>query len=240
MQKSPEQLSEIQKLTQLTRLKNGQIVFISLFTSVLALFVIIAVIFDIGANTQTRSYQKLVNTIYQQAQAEKKANNLDWLVIENTVSKGVKLTFDAKILAKNPLFTSARAKLNPKFLPLLDSLVKLISTLDLANFTKKHQTLVKNIVEPNDALLMTIRIEGHTDSNKLSSSALYQSNIELSCFRAYALMAYIRLYSSLPAKHFSIAGYGSFKPISNDAREAINRRVELYIVPHILYDKVYR
>ncbi len=238
MRKSPEQLAEMQKLTQLSRLKNGQIVFISLFTSVLALFVIIAVILDINANTETRSYQKLVNKIYQQVQIEKSINKLDWLVVENTVSKGVKLTFDTTILAKKPLFSSARAKLNPDFLPSLNKLVNLISALDLANFTQKNKGLVANIIEPSDALLMTIRIEGHTDSNKLAATALYQSNVELSSFRAYALMDYIRLYTSLPAKHFSIAGYGNFKPISDDASEAVNRRVELYIVPHILYDKV--
>ncbi len=225
---------EKHKLLQITRFKNSQLVFMSLFTAILALFVIIVSFVQIEENTEKRSYQKLVNVLYQDINRYKKQQNLDWLVVENTLSKGIRLTFNSKVLAANNLFASARAKLNPYFLPYLEQLIGLVHFLDLENYPEKHASKVAKIISHGERLIVSLRVEGHTDSIPLSASALYSSNIELSSFRAYSLMAFIKLYTRLPPRFFAIAGYGSFKPLSNDATKSINRRVEIYIVPNVL------
>ncbi len=232
-QKSQSQQQEYE-LIQLGRFKSSQIVFIALFTSVLALFVMVIVLIEIEDNPRDRNYQKLVKVIYDDVLAYKKAEGLDWLLVENTVSKGVKITFDASLFTEQSLFTSARAKLNPFFLPYINRLTSLIAHLDLANISEKHSSMVTKILQPNEQLLMTVRIEGHSDSTPLAATALYQNNIELSSFRAYSIMRMIMLYSKVPAENLSISGYGCFKPLVADTENPINRRVEIYIVPQIM------
>jgi chemotaxis protein MotB len=225
------------KLIQLSRNKNGQIIFISLFTSILALFVIIVSIIEIEENSKDRNYQKLVLTLYEDVQYYKDKTKLDWLLVEKTIAKGVRLTISSTILKEHQLFTSGRAKINPYFVPYLKKVIGLIYLLELDRYPQKQAKLVSKITHYDERLLMTIRVEGHTDSKKMLSAGLYKSNIELSSFRAYSLMDLIKLYTKLPDEHFSIAGYGSFKPISTDATEAINRRVEIYIYPQVLPKK---
>ncbi len=232
--KTDAEILEEHKKKYLIRYKNGQLVFISLFTSVLALFIIIISFVDLEEKDNELAYQKLVGSAYHDVIQYKNENNLYWLTVENTVTKGVRLTFSIELLAREKLFSSARAKINPSFLPYLNKLVALIKSLDLETFPLRKEKMTAKILQADQQMIMTIMVEGHTDSYKLAKTALYQSNLELSSFRAYALMNFIKLYSSLPAQHFSVAGYGTFKPISKETKDAINRRVEIYIVPHIL------
>ncbi len=237
MKKIANPIKEIEHLKQqlnLNRERSTQIVFIALFTSILAMFMMLISVIDIEGHPEVRNYQKLVKTLYTEVSLYKKKEGLDWLQVENTVAKGVRLTFSPKLFQKTDLFRPGRAKLNPYFLPYINRIISLIVSLDLANYAKKHSHLVTKILKPGETLLVTIRVEGHSDSLALAKTALYQSNEELSTFRAYSLMRLIQLYSKLPAENFSIAGYGSFKPLVADTTQAINRRVEIYLVPQIV------
>lgn len=98
--------------------------------------------------------------------------------------------------------------------------------------------MVTKILQPGEQLIVTVRVEGHTDSQPLAKTALYQSNTELSSFRAYSLMRLIQLYTKLPPENLSIAGYGSFKPLVEDRSSSVNRRVEIYIIPEIVSNLV--
>ncbi|MDX1795927.1 MAG: cell envelope biogenesis protein OmpA [Hydrogenovibrio sp.] len=222
-------------LLQLKRFRSTQIVFIALFTSLLALFVIMIAIIGIESNAEKRNYQKAINLLYQEIVYQKEQEGLTWLNVENTVAKGVKLTFDPSLFSNQQLFAPARAKINPYFLPYLNRLVRLLKEVQLDAFFERHPKLLRYIPVPeNQKLIMSLRVEGHTDASRLAKTALYQSNIELSGFRAYSIMNFIKLYTHLPGVYFAIAGYGSFRPISDNPLDPLNRRVEIYILPQLV------
>ncbi|BBN58794.1 OmpA/MotB family protein [Hydrogenovibrio marinus] len=220
---------------QLKRYRSSQIIFIALFTSLLALFVIIIAIVGIETSQEKRSYQKVINALYRDVKTQAQKDGMSWLEVDNTVAKGVKLTFKPELFEKNQLFAAARAKINPLYLPYLNQLIQLLKQVGFENYAQTHKSLVKAIqIENGDELIMTLRVEGHTDAGTLAKTALYQSNIELSGFRAYAIMNYIQLYSQIPGDRFGIAGYGSLRPISSNSMDPINRRVEIYLLPQII------
>lgn len=234
-QTKQEAQQEANGFLQLKRFRASQIIFIALFTSLLALFVIVIAITGIETNQVKRSYQKVTNSMYQDIKREVAKEGMDWLVVDNTVAKGVKLTIKPSILQSNRLFAPARARINPLYLPYLNQFIELLKTVHFEDYIKRHEGLVRAIpVGSNQELVMTIRVEGHTDASPLAKTALYQSNIELSGFRAYAIMNYILLYSQFPGDRFGIAGYGSLRPISKNPMDPINRRVEIYLLPQII------
>lgn len=234
-QSKQESQTEAADFLRLKRYRSSQIIFIALFTSLLALFVIIISIVGIETNQSKRSYQKAINALYHDIKVQSSKEGMNWLVIDNTVAKGVKLTFKPTLFEKNRLFASARAKINPLYLPYLNQLIQLLKTVDFEHYIQNHRALVRAIpLKPNQKLIMTLRVEGHTDASALAKTALYQSNIELSGFRAYAIMNYIQLYSQIPGNRFGIAGYGSLRPISSNPMDPINRRVEIYLLPQII------
>lgn len=75
------------------------------------------------------------------------------------------------------------------------------------------------------------RIEGHTDSNPVSSD-VYESNWELSAARAANTLHYLADFG-VDEQRFSIAGYADTRPMRpNDTKEgqAYNRRVDIIIL----------
>lgn len=224
-------------LLTIQRFRNTQIIFIALFTSVLAFFLLIISVIEIETQPEKRILQKIDNTLYQELMQEKENEGLDWLNIENTVAKGIKMSIDSAAFKDQQLFFSARARVNPYFVPYIQRIVDLIKSVELTQFQERHANLVNRIIGKNKQFIFTLRIEGHTDAKPLAKTAIYQSNLELSSFRAYAIMELIRLYTQLPASQFSIAGYGSFRPISQNPDDPVNRRVEIYIHPQILQEE---
>ena len=104
------------------------------------------------------------------------------------------------------LFASGSADLNPAAMPLLR---KIAATL------------------PNRAL----RVEGHTDNLPMHSDR-YRSNFELSTARAAAVMEAVMQASHIAASHFTLSGYGEFRPAASNATaegRAKNRRVDILV-----------
>lgn len=208
--------------------------YVSLFTSLLAFFVLIITITEMEGVAPKRAYQKVMNGLYQEVSAIQKANGLDWMRVENTFSKGVRVSLDPQLFANSPLFEPARAELNPRFYPYLDELAKLVNELDVQNFNRKYQRWIRAIEGAGLYMDLTFRVEGHTDANPLAVGARYRDNIELSTYRAYALMNYLQSKVSIHPSIYSVAGYGSFHPVLADDKAAENRRIEFYIVPQML------
>jgi chemotaxis protein MotB len=81
------------------------------------------------------------------------------------------------------------------------------------------------------AVGMPIRVEGHTDESRLTSSR-YRDNWDLSASRAASVASYVQQAHNMDGKLLSAAGYGSTRPISSTGTKAgreANRRVELLI-----------
>jgi flagellar motor protein MotB len=83
-----------------------------------------------------------------------------------------------------------------------------------------------------------ILIAGHTDNVPIKPEFRhkYASNWELSTYRAIEVVKYLTVKGMNP-RSLTAAGYGEFKPISdNDTAvgKARNRRVELFLIPKII------
>lgn len=223
--------SETYDVLQIKRNRIWLITYIALFTSLLAFFILLISLVELEGSTPKRNYQKLVNKIYQEVTYQVHKQGIDWLNIENTLTKGVRLTLPADLVDNASLFSSARAKINPKFLPYLQSLAEVLIGLDIQGFKQRHAKLINGIESTGLNVSFMIRIEGHTDSYAMASNAKFKNNVELSTYRAYAMMEWIRIHTSLPKKQFSISGYGDFHPLLSDTQNSENRRIEIYLIP---------
>ena len=82
-----------------------------------------------------------------------------------------------------------------------------------------------------------IRIEGHTDNRPIVREDVkikYATNWELSTARATAVLRYLQDTAKVDPKRLMATGYGEYRPISpNDTPEqrALNRRIEIVLVP---------
>ena len=134
-----------------------------------------------------------------------KSGEMDGVETEKT-DRGLIIRFD-----DDYLFKSGSATLSPQALPKLD---------------KIGATIGKKFI------LHTMRIEGHTDNQKMVSS-LYPSNWELSSARASTIIRYfIGRFSFMPGL-FTAVGFADTRPIADNATvsgQSKNRRVEILIL----------
>lgn len=108
------------------------------------------------------------------------------------------------------LFRSGSAKLKESVLPVLKKLAGILSRF------------------PN-----SIKIEGYTDSDKISTDK-YPSNWELSSARAASLVRVFQLSNVLPER-MSVVGYGDTRPVADNSTpegKEKNRRVVIMIMPN--------
>ena len=90
---------------------------------------------------------------------------------------------------------------------------------------------VADILTANKNSISMVRIEGHTDNIPINSLE-FESNWELSTFRAVNVVKWLLKNSTLSEELFSAVGYGEYHPISdNNSSEgrARNRRVDFII-----------
>jgi chemotaxis protein MotB len=87
---------------------------------------------------------------------------------------------------------------------------------------------------------LTILVEGHTDSDKLSGTGKYKDNWELSSERAISIVRIMLSSSALDPSTLTAAGRGEFSPIGDNATpegKAKNRRIEVILTPNL--DKLF-
>ncbi len=73
-----------------------------------------------------------------------------------------------------------------------------------------------------------LRVDGHTDSRKISGNGRFASNWELSAARAISVVKHL-IENGVNPKHLVAAGFGEFQPITTGNTEedlARNRRIE--------------
>lgn len=79
---------------------------------------------------------------------------------------------------------------------------------------------------------LNLRVEGHTDNQPIHN-AQFRSNWELSTARAMTVLLILVDDSGFNPKKVSVAGYGEFRPIADDATSEgrrMNRRVDLVVL----------
>lgn len=119
-------------------------------------------------------------------------------------SEGIVIHMDDTVL-----FPPGSAELRPNAMEVLDSIADVLGPL------------------PNE-----IRVEGHTDDAQ-PDPLEYSSNWELSSDRAVNVVRYLTAGAHIPPERLSAAGYGEFRPRSQEDTvegRRMNRRVSFVIV----------
>ncbi len=174
------------------------------------------VIFQGGRRSDADKIQELSQQLDELAQAKKLLE--DRLVKEiddkqvklEMMEKGLVITFVSDVL-----FDSGKSKIKPEA---KDSLAKVARVLN------------ENVPDLN------VGIEGHTDNQPIRFST-WKSNWELSTARAQSVLHYLVDDHNVAPKRMSVLGYGEYHPVAlNDTADgrALNRRVEIVIVPNVI------
>jgi len=79
---------------------------------------------------------------------------------------------------------------------------------------------------------LEIVVEGHTDTDKLSSAAIPRNNWELSVLRATSVVEILLANSKMNPTRIVAAGRSEFQPV-DPADKAKNRRIEIIISPDL-------
>jgi len=148
---------------------------------------------------------------------ERQANELE-KQLEEEIRKGeIRLKkFHGKLIINiddRISFDSGSAELKPGILKALDKISSIL-----------HQYPEYKIV-----------VEGHTDNIPIKTKQ-FRDNWQLSTERALSVLAYLLKNKDLNRARFGAAGYGEYNPIvSNNtaANRALNRRVDIVVVPRI-------
>jgi chemotaxis protein MotB len=202
--------------------------YISLFTSLLAFFILSVTMVELEGSEVRRNFQKIQHDLYLQVVMHKKRLNLDWLEVEETVTKGTRLTLRSDRLNSQEIFKKGSDKINSPWLGELQSLVILLNQLHLEDLNTRYANLLDPVERSGFSIDAQLLIEGHTDEQPMSS-ARFPSNWELSTARALQVQQFLQTRTALSERQFSIAGLGSFRPSKDIKDYANNRRVEIYI-----------
>jgi chemotaxis protein MotB len=201
--------------------------YISLFTSLLAFFILSMNLVTLEQNSEKRHFQKIQTQLFKHTLATKRQLKLDWLQVENTVSKGIRLTLQTQD-THDELFPLGSDKLATAWQNRLIELSVLLDQLQLEHFTQRQNHQLYLLTHAKKQIKLQLLVEGHTDAQPIKS-ARFPSNWELSTARAMTIQEFLEHKLQLPAKTFAIAGLGSFRPKSDIMNYADNRRIEIYL-----------
>lgn len=213
--------------------------YISLFTSLLAFFILSMTMVELEGSTVRRDFQKFQHALYQQVLVNRQRLGLDWLEVEETVTKGTRLTLRADRLQQQEIFKVGSDKLSPGWQSEMQTLAILLDDLQLNDLDKRYGAFTGSIKAAGFDLKLRVLIEGHTDDQAMKS-ARFPSNWELSTARALQVQQFLQHRTQLPPEQFAIAGLGSFRPLGDMKDYDRNRRVEVYLYAELTEKAVAR
>ena len=204
-----------------------QMTYSALLTAVLAFFIMLIIQAENEVESTYKFADRLKNKMYAEIMRQKTARQLDWLYVENTGTKGIKLLVPTQV-GNEVLFRSGDDQIDAAFYPYLQEISSMINTLKMGDIYTEYASNINHLRALGKDVLVQVRIEGHSDKIPIHT-ARYADNWELSTARAYTVMGYLENTTHLPADYFSLAGYGSFHPFRNIDNLSENRRVEIYL-----------
>jgi chemotaxis protein MotB len=114
-----------------------------------------------------------------------------------------------------------------------------ISLKELGFFNSGHAELLPGAAEKIQRIAkvlslhkLELRVEGHSDNQPIHN-AQFRSNWELSTARAMTVLTLLVDQSAFDPKKISVAGFGEFRPVADDATpegRRKNRRVDLVVL----------
>lgn len=206
---------------------NWMVTYASLLTAVLAFFILFINRAENEASATFKFPERMKNQLYSQIIRIRDQRNLDWLYVENTGTKGIKLLIPSKI-GRFPMFKSESDQIQPLFEPFLAQIADIINSLKLEGLLTANAPIIERLHQTGKTINVEVTIEGHTDRLPLKSSR-FANNWDLSLARSYEVLRYFQTHTKLPPNYYSLAGYGPFHPLRNIQNLDENRRVEIYI-----------
>lgn len=204
------------------------VAYISLFTSLLAFFILSTTIIELEGSSVRRNYQQFQHALYLQVMAYKQRMKLDWLSVEESVTKGTRLTIRADKIKSEDIFRVGSDKLSTSWIGEMQDIALLLENLHLIELQQYYGRYISGIDNAGYQLHAQVLIEGHTDNRPMSGTR-FPSNWELSTARALQVEQLLQAKTHLAPNLFAIAGLGSFRPAGDISDYANNRRVEIYI-----------
>lgn len=104
---------------------------------------------------------------------------------------------------------------------------------DLKETSKEVLVYLADFLASEEFLSKQVRVEGHTDTDKLKPNSKYETNWELSVARAANVVRYLIEEIELEPARFSASGYGEYHPVTDNntaENKAKNRRVDIVIL----------
>lgn len=199
-----------------------------LLTGLLAFFILLIVKTEQEAETTFKFADRMKEMIYAQCVAAKEQNRLEWLHVEHTGTKGVKLLIPSEI-GTQPFFESGEDRIVINFYFYLQAIANIINSLELEQIPTRYAAIIERLEEAGKQVEINVRVEGHSDIVPLGRSSRFRDNWDLSTARAHAVMDFFMRSTNLPDDYFAISGYGPFHPINDVNNYSENRRVEIYI-----------
>ncbi|MCF7801479.1 MAG: OmpA family protein [Candidatus Marinimicrobia bacterium] len=204
-----------------------QVTYSSLLTAVLAFFILLIIQAENEVASTYRFADRLKSKMFKEIVREKTARNLDWLYVENTGTKGIRLLVPTQV-EDQVLFQTGDDQIESAFFPYLQHLSSIINGLEINRIYTDYSGTIGHLRSLGKDIIVQVRIEGHSDRRPIRT-ARFSDNWELSTARASRVMEYLELTTNLPADYFALAGYGSFHPFRSVNNLDENRRVEIYL-----------
>ena len=91
--------------------------------------------------------------------------------------------------------------------------------------------LLENVFDIARGWPNIIRIEGHTDNQRITGGA-FESNWDLSFARALSVLKFAQDFSKIHPSRLAPVAYGEYRPIADNSTpegQAINRRIEIFM-----------
>lgn len=99
-----------------------------------------------------------------------------------------------------------------------------------ARITPQSYSILRTVADIIRPLPMDLRIEGHTDDQRVSESRY--GNWDLSVGRSVSVLRFFTQSDLLPLDRMAAVGYGKDRPIvpnTSETQRALNRRVDFYL-----------
>lgn len=204
-----------------------QMTYSSLLTAVLAFFIMLIIQAENEVASTYRFADRLKNKMFEEILREKQARNLDWLYVENTGTKGIRLLVPTQV-EEQVLFLTGNDQIESAFFPYLQHVSGIINGLQMDRIYTDYSSTIEHLRGLGKDIIVQVRIEGHSDRRPIRTTR-FADNWELSTARASRVMEYLELTTNLPADYFALAGYGAFHPFRSLNNLDENRRVEIYL-----------
>lgn len=210
------------------------VTYVSLFTSLLAFFILAMTMVELEGSDVRREHQRFQNSLYQQVVYHRQKMGLDWLEVEETVTLGTRLTLRQQAGEQSPMFALGSDQLSLPWRARLQELSVLLSALELSQPSKNFGRHVRVLHQRGHDIQVQLRVVGHTDNQPINGGR-FANNWELSAARALSVARQLQAGTFLPDTQLAIAGLGSFHPLGRADDHDLNRRVEIYLTTRLLH-----